>query len=414
MPMADLGMMYMYETKLPSIVAELQRVGISRIKIIAWRDLDDPEAGGSELHAHMIAQHWAAAGLDVTMRTSRVPGCPEIRYRSGYRVVRRSGRYGVFPRNFVEALTSKRQQPRADALVEIWNGMPFFLPVATRRPHVTILHHVHDSMWDMVLPPALASMGKMLEMRIAPKLYRSSRIVTLSESSRDDISSKMGIPEGSIRVVPPGVDDLFLAAGADISKDSHVSYKAADPLVVGVGRLVPVKRFDLFIRSLAEVRRHLPRVRGIIVGEGYDRPRLEELIKQYRAEEFILLPGKIDSDALVNLYRSAWVVVSTSAKEGWGMTITEAGACGTPSVVSDIPGHRDAVIDGVTGILVPADISAEEAFSAAIIRILEDDLLRSTLSISALKHSRTYSWETTATAILGEVAVAAGLPMAME
>jgi glycosyltransferase involved in cell wall biosynthesis len=99
------------------------------------------------------------------------------------------------------------------------------------------------------------------------------------------------------------------------------------------------------------------------------------------------------------------VVVSTSAKEGWGMTITEAGACGTPSVVSDIPGHRDAVVDGATGILVPVN----KTFSSAIIRVLEDDVLRSTLSIGALKHSRTYSWETTASAILGHLAEVAGI-----
>ena len=44
--------------------------------MVAWRDLDDPEAGGSELHAHTIAARWAAAGIDVTFRTSAVPGAP--------------------------------------------------------------------------------------------------------------------------------------------------------------------------------------------------------------------------------------------------------------------------------------------------------------------------------------------------
>jgi glycosyltransferase involved in cell wall biosynthesis len=403
--MAALGMIHVHEIKLPSIVTALQGAGISRIKIIAWRDLDDPEAGGSELHAHMIARYWADAGLDVTMRTSRIPGISEVQHRSGYRVVRRSGRYGVFLSNFIETLADERQPSRADALVEIWNGMPFFVPAATRRPHVTILHHVHDSMWNMVLPSPLASMGRMVEMKLAPKLYRSSRIVTLSESSRDDIVSKMGLPKGLIHVVPPGVDDIFATVGAAISRDSQVSCKAADPLVISVGRLVPVKRFDLFIRSLVEVRKRIPNVRGVIVGEGYDRPILERLIKRYGAEGFISLPGRIDNDSLIDLYRSAWVVVSTSEKEGWGMTITEAGACGTPSVVSDIPGHRDAVIDEVTGLLVPVD----RAFSSAIIRILEDEMLRSTLAIGALKHSRTYSWEATAAAILGDVAVAAGI-----
>ena len=50
--------------------------GMRRIHFVAWRDLDDPEAGGSELHAHKIASFWAAAGLDVTFRTSAVPSAP--------------------------------------------------------------------------------------------------------------------------------------------------------------------------------------------------------------------------------------------------------------------------------------------------------------------------------------------------
>ena len=73
---------------LASIAAE---AGIRRIHFVAWRDLDDPEAGGSELHAHKIASLWAAAGLDVTFRTSAVPGAPAALTRDGYRVLRQAG-----------------------------------------------------------------------------------------------------------------------------------------------------------------------------------------------------------------------------------------------------------------------------------------------------------------------------------
>src|SRR5271168_1506479 len=79
---------------LASIAAE---AGLRRIHFVAWRDLDDPEAGGSELHAHRIASRWAAAGLDITFRTSAVPNAPGSLTRDGYRVLRRSGRYAVFP-----------------------------------------------------------------------------------------------------------------------------------------------------------------------------------------------------------------------------------------------------------------------------------------------------------------------------
>jgi hypothetical protein len=66
--------------------------GLRRIHILMWRDLDDPEAGGSELHAHEIASRWASAGLDVTLRTSFAADHPPVTRRSGYRVVGPGGR----------------------------------------------------------------------------------------------------------------------------------------------------------------------------------------------------------------------------------------------------------------------------------------------------------------------------------
>jgi hypothetical protein len=109
--------------------------GLRRIHILMWRDLDDPEAGGSELHAHEIATRWASAGLDVTMRTSFAADHPSVTRRSGYRVIRRAGRYMVFPRAAL-AERSGLHGP-SDGLVEIWNGMPFFSPLWARTPHVT-------------------------------------------------------------------------------------------------------------------------------------------------------------------------------------------------------------------------------------------------------------------------------------
>ena len=72
--------------------------GLQRVSMLAWRDLDDPEAGGSEVHAANIASRWSEAGLDVTMRTSFAAGHPQVSRRDGYRVIRKAGRYMVFPR----------------------------------------------------------------------------------------------------------------------------------------------------------------------------------------------------------------------------------------------------------------------------------------------------------------------------
>ncbi|MGH8920228.1 MAG: glycosyltransferase family 4 protein, partial [Actinomycetes bacterium] len=133
-----------------SLVAELVASGVRRVHVLAWRDLDDPDAGGSEVHADEFMRRWSAAGLEIVHRTSAAAGLPAAAERHGYRVVRRGSRYSVFPRAMASEL-ARRMGP-SDGLIEVWNGVPWFSPIWYRRPHVTILHHVHGPMWDQIMP----------------------------------------------------------------------------------------------------------------------------------------------------------------------------------------------------------------------------------------------------------------------
>src|SRR5581483_11288598 len=197
----------------PPLADMAAAAGLERVHMIAWRDLDDPEAGGSEVHAAHIASAWAAAGIDVTMRTSAAAGHPMFGTRDGYRTVRKSGRYSVFPRTAVSGALGRTGS--GDGLVEIWNGMPFFSPLWSRCPTIVLLHHVHAEMWRMVLKPAaLARVGEFIEFKLAPPVYRRSHILTLSSSSRAEIVELLRIPADRIEVVPPGISPSFSPGGA--------------------------------------------------------------------------------------------------------------------------------------------------------------------------------------------------------
>ncbi|MBA2281464.1 MAG: glycosyltransferase family 4 protein, partial [Acidimicrobiia bacterium] len=354
--------------------------GIRRVHVLSWRDLADVEAGGSEVHASEIARLWAEAGLEVTLRSSYAQGQPTTVQRDGYRVVRRAGRYMVFPRAVATEMLG-RLGPR-DGLVEYWNGMPFLSPLWERRPSVVVLHHVHGEMWRMVLgaeTPALAKAGELLEGRIAPLAYRRSRIVTLSESSKADIVQQLGLRAANVDVVAPGVDARFSPGGE----------RSASPLVVAVGRLVPVKRYDLLLAACAEARRTIGDLQLVIVGEGYERPALEERVRALDGDSWVRFAGFLRDHEVVDLYRRAWVVASASAREGWGMALTEAAACGTPAVATRIGGHEDAVRPGESGLLTDGTAAA---LGAGLAQVLSDTALRERLAAGALRRASELTW----------------------
>ena len=200
------------------------------------------------------------------------------------------------------------------------------------------LHHIHGPMWQMTLPKPLAAAGVFIEEKIGPRLYRNQPIVTLSRSSEEEML-ELGFPARNLSVITPGVDPAFTPGGP----------KNPRPLAMAVGRLVPVKDFRRLVRIWALVIDKVPDAELVIVGEGYERPDIEAEIARLGIGDSVRLPGRITDAELLDLYRRSWVATSASVREGWGMTLTEAAACGTPAVATDIAGHADAVAAGTLG-----------------------------------------------------------------
>ena len=167
----------------------------------------------------------------------------------------------------------------------------------------------------------------------------------------------------------------------------------AVPLVLSVGRLMPSKGVDRLLEAVSLARQSVHDLRLEIVGEGPEEGVLRQRAADLGISQAVRFRGRIDDQALVSAYRRATVVASASVSEGWGMTLTEAAACGTPAVASDIDGHRDAIQHGTSGLLA-ADSAG---IAAALVEVAGNPARRSELAAGAIRMAARFDWDRTAT-----------------
>ncbi|TML08578.1 MAG: glycosyltransferase family 4 protein [Actinobacteria bacterium] len=368
-----------------SVRARAAHAGLRHVHVFAFRDLEDPEAGGSEEHAAQVCAHLALAGLDVTLHTGRVVGAPTDVMRYGFRVRRRGGRLGVFVAAPFDEIT--RRMGPCDGIIEIFHGVPFFAPLWSRKPQIGLVHHVHLGTWDMLLPGPLGRMGELVERFAVPLVYRRRALVTAALSARDEIVEHYHVDRAKIAIAHHGVDPRFKPGGERWPR----------PLVLTVARMMPQKGLDDLLPALVDVRARVPDAEVVIIGDGPHRERLEATAAAIGTTGWLRFVGRVTDDELVAWYQRAWVVASASKREGFGLTLIEAAASGTPVVATRIAGHLDAVDEGRSGLLV--DSTAE--LTDAIVTVLTDASRRAALGAGALEHAAKFTWAASAASLFG-------------
>ncbi|MEV7858973.1 MULTISPECIES: glycosyltransferase family 4 protein [Streptomyces] len=369
-------------TPLPSVPQPPPAVPANprRIVFLAHRDLDNPSAGGSELLVDRLADGLTRMGHQVTLlcggpASPRLSAAPErggtpVR---GYRVVSAGGAYSHFLR---ARSTFARQVGDCDLLVEVCNGMPYLAPMWHRGPTLCLVNHVHTDLWGMrfggPLAPA-ARIGRRLEHWALTGARQHGLLVAVSPSTANALHG-IGVPRERIRVVHNGVEEPGPRTG-----------RSPEPLFVAVGRLVEYKRIDLLLRLWERVR-PVTGGRLVIVGDGPERERLERL-----AGPGVEFTGHVSEEEKHRLLCAAWLLLHPSAVEGWGLVVTEAATRGTPTVAFDVPGLRDSVVDGETGVLAPG----ESSFAAAWCTLALSGARRELMGETARDHAARFRWDRT-------------------
>jgi glycosyltransferase involved in cell wall biosynthesis len=272
-----------------------------------------------------------------------------------------------------------------DLLIEDLNKVPVLVPHWRPTPAVLLVHHLFGTTAFQEASLPVAAVTWLME-RPLSLLYRNLPIQAVSRSTADDLVER-GFDRSRIEVIENGVDLSFFAPDPQTPR-------FAEPTVLYLGRLARYKRVDIIIRAVARLRATGVNVRLIIGGRGAAQPELEKLTAELAVTDRIEFAGFVSEERKRELFRRAWVHALTSPKEGWGISIMEAAACGTTSVASDSPGLRDSVRDGHTGFLVPHDDI--DALADRLRTVLQDPALRDRLGAQARAFAEQYSWERTA------------------
>jgi len=346
-----------------------------RVLWLAHRDPENPRAGGAEKPIHEVGRRLASRGHEVVLVTAGWRGSRPRTVLDGIEVRRYPGNLGVHL-----ALPPALMREEFDAAIcDLGHAVPWpSAPLLMRGRCAVFFRHLHArTLWGQV-NPVLAAALSIVE-RAYPLIYRNEPFVTESRSSRDDLI-RLGVDPRRIILVPPGVDhDLF-----------RPGPKTPFPSIVYFGGMRRYKRPRDALLAFALVRREIPDARLYVVGEGPELPGLRELAEGLGIGGSAEFTGRLDYGELAGLVSSAWLNVHTSVAEGWGYSITEAAAAGTPTVAYDVPGVSDAVEEGRNGIRVrDGDVMA---LAEAALRILRDpdEWWRSSGEVAAR-----YSWERT-------------------
>jgi glycosyltransferase involved in cell wall biosynthesis len=354
-----------------------------RILILNWRCPRNPRAGGAESLTFEIARRLVAMGHTVEWFSASFPGAAPVEEMDGIRIVRAGRQWTVHWHAFKRY--RRRLRGQFDVVIDEVNTMPFFTPLWAGIPTCMLIFQLAREVWWYESPFPISAVGYVTE-PLYLRGYRHTPVFTISKSTEQDLRG-LGF-KASITIVPIGIEKVV-----DQSRP-----KADTPTFLYVGRLAPSKRIAHILRAVALFREATGTGTLQLVGSGsagYQRT-LVGLAQRLGIEANVVFVGRASSEEKHRLMAEAHALLMTSVREGWGLVVTEANACGTPAIVYDVPGLRDSVVDESTGIVVAP---GPQNLSAAMVRLTTDSVLYARLVTEGQRWSAAFSFEAAASVV---------------
>lgn len=316
-----------------------------RILIFNWKDLAHPAAGGAEVFTEQVGRSLVGRGHSVTLFAAAVEDRPERELVDGVEIVRRGGRLGVY--RAAQRFWAQQPQGSYDVVIDGINTRPFLCPRWIKDiPVVAVIYQLAREIWSYETPFPVSVLGRYVLEPWWLRTYRHVPAMTISATSAESLvrhhhwRDLTVVPMGSTPHPVPQVP------------------KERDPTVVFLGRLVAMKRPEDAVEAFQLLAQRFPSARLWMIGEG---PLLARLHKD--GPPGVAFLGRLDRDAVLDRLARAHVLVAPSVREGWGLNVSEAAACGTPSIAYAVSGLIDSVAASGGALVDPTPAALGQALT---------------------------------------------------
>jgi glycosyltransferase involved in cell wall biosynthesis len=351
-----------------------------KILWFSWKDCANPNAGGAEHVNESLAKILVKEGHEVKFIVAGYSNAKKEESVDGYTIIRLGGRLTVYIYAWIYYVQNLKGW--ADLVIEEINTIPFMTQWYVKEKRVLLIYQLCREIWFYEINKLIGVLGYLFE-PVYLWLIRKNHVLTESVSTKKDLV-KHGFSAEKIHIFPIMIDSNFLHISC------HREVKNTVFTILSLGSIRPMKRTLDQIIAFEIAKAQIPELKLIVAGDNSSKYG-HEIVTYIRSSQFsqdIYLLGRISAEEKIKVIQFSHIILGTSVKEGWGLTITEASTQGTPALVYDVDGLRDSVEDGITGILTNAK---PDSLARKIVMLYSDKKLYEMLQINGIKKSSTFS-----------------------
>jgi len=345
-------------------------------------------AGGAEVHLHKILGRFVELGHSVTLFTTNyfLPSdskqkirAPENEVIDGIEVIRCGGDL-LFPLNCLLKVPKLIKKFEPDIIYEDLNKLPLLSPRITKIPKlIQILHLWKFSIFKEASFPVAFAVW--LSEKTIPLFYKNCHFATISPSGKKELC-ELGIAKEKISVIYCGMDSKYF---------ENEKIRDKSPYFLWLGRFRKYKGVWVAFEAFKIFAKKHPDIKLLFAGSGPEEAKMRLKAKEWGLADRVEILGLVSEEQKIELMNKALGILQTSYKEGWGLTVIEAAACGTASIASNVSGLCDSVKDKETGLLFKAGSAADCAKKMET--LYENPILRAGMESEAKSYASSFDWE---------------------